>query len=331
METDLQSPLKSPLAMMSVDHSSATCVFCGSEKDQAEPLNVSADHWVVRCNKCGIYRTHPITKNTAAFYQESYYSRQKSRRFAVILEWGIRWFRWVRAWDLHKRYKQGRILDVGCGRGLMLSYMQKFLKWDVQGTQISQTAYEYATKVLGIPVYLGDLLTLPNNRPFTVVTMYHVLEHVVDPASYLAEIHSLLTDDGACVIEVPNTGSLAAGWTGRHWFGWDLPYHTFHFSSDSATRLLEEKGFRVEKIKHWSLEFNTFTVLQSFLNTIFKEKDYLFRLLQRKARISYQPARALACLLLGGILLPAALIVAIVGSAAGKGEVIRLYCRKTPR
>ncbi len=245
-----------------------------------------------------------------------------------MLELGIRWFRWERAWNLNRRYGKGRVLDVGCGRGLMLHFLQERFGWEVQGTQISKTAHDYATNVLRVPVFLGSLPDMPEGKSFSVVTMYHVLEHLVDPAGYLAEIHRRLEKNGACLIEVPNTTSLMAGLTRDNWFGWDLPYHTFHFNPVSLTRLLEQQGFIVEGVNHWSGEFNTFGVLQSFLNVVFGEKDYLFRLLQKKARIGQRPLAALSCLFLATVLGPVALLVAAGGAALGRGEVIRVFARK---
>ncbi|MBV9079744.1 MAG: class I SAM-dependent methyltransferase, partial [Elusimicrobia bacterium] len=277
---------------------------------------------------CGTYQTHPFPQNTAAFYQESYYSRQKSRRFAPVLEWGIRWFRTERAWNISRRYPRGRILDVGCGRGLMLHFLQRRFGWTVQGTQISRTAHAYATEVLGVPVFLGDVRLLPNEAPFTLVTMFHVLEHLVDPGAYLDDAHRRLVPGGGILIEVPNTAGLMARLTKGRWFGWDVPYHTFHFSPEAVTRTLERHGFSVEEIQHWSGEFNTYIVLQSMLNLVFKERNYLFRLLQRKARLRRRPVAAPLCLVLGALLFPAALAIAAVGAMAGRGEVIRVYARK---
>lgn len=304
------------------------CPVCGPNADLGAPLVLSPEHAVVLCRNCGIYQSRPFPHDTAAFYQESYYSRQKSRRFAFVLEWGIRWFRLERAWNLNLRYPKGRILDVGCGRGLMLSFLQNHYGWEVQGTQISKTAHAYATEVLKVPVFLGNLPDLPPTRPFTVVTMYHVLEHLIDPAAYLKEINRLLAAGGGCLIEVPNTRSLMARLTRQNWFGWDLPYHTFHFNPKSLEGLLKKNGFVVEQVNHWSGEFNTFGVLQSFLNTIFTEKDYLFRLLQKKARISHKPASALACIFLGALFAPVALLVAACGATMRMGEVIRVFARK---
>ena len=307
------------------------CRVCHASREAAkeERLVVTADHTIFPCASCGIYQTFPLPKNTAAFYQESYYSRQKSRRFVRVLEYGIKWFRLERTLDIRRRYPRGRILDIGCGRGLMLYYLRKLFSWEIQGTQISQTAHAYATTVLGVPVFLGDLSDMPRpTAPFTVVTLYHVLEHLMDPVRYLQMIHEHLASQGALVIEVPNASSWMARITREHWMGWDIPYHTFHFSPSSLIRLLDQLGFQVEQTKHWSVEFSTFIVLQSILNTIFEEKDYFYRLLQRKARFAQYPLKASACLLLGFALLPLSSLLAVAGSVAGSGEIFRIYARK---
>jgi SAM-dependent methyltransferase len=306
-----------------------TCRICGHPSGASSHIAVSKNYQVILCSGCGVYQTTPFPENIAGLYQNSYYSTEKSRRFALMFEWVIRWFRWQRARDIHRRYGTGRILDIGCGRGLMLYYLQRRFGWRVQGTQISETAHAYATRVLNCPVFLGDLLAMPlESEPYSVVTLYHVLEHLADPPAYLREISRRLSSHGACVIEVPNSASLLARWTKRHWFGWDVPHHIFHFDHESLTVLLRLHDFRVEEINHWSLEFNTFIVLQSLLNPLFSERDYFFALLQREARFSKNPFRATVCLCLGVALLPVAIIIALAGSMAGCGEIIRVYCRK---
>ena len=123
----------------------------------------------------------------------------------------------------------GRVLDVGCGRGVLL---QEFRRrgWEVQGTELSESAASYARQTLKIPVEIGDLeaIGFPPNY-FDAITLWHVLEHVADPRALLAEIRRILKPDGVLLVAVPNFGSLEARVSKDKWFHLDVPRHVTHF------------------------------------------------------------------------------------------------------
>lgn len=309
--------------------STRPCCACGATSDFEAPLRISAEYSVARCANCGVRRTDPLPDNTAALYQEAYYSPVRSRRFPDPLEWVVRWFRWRRAVDLHRRFGTARALDVGCGRALTLYFLREKFSWDVQGTQVSASAHAFATETLKVPVFLGELPAMPAGPPFQVASMFHVLEHLPDPVAYLRDLHRRLAPGGALVIEVPNAGGFSARISGSRWLGWDVPHHLCHFDLDSLREILSKNGFRVDETKQWSAEFGPFMVLQSGLSLIFRRRDYLLGLLQGKSKFSDDPISAAACLTLAILLAPAATIVAAITAACGMGEVIRVYARKT--
>jgi SAM-dependent methyltransferase len=80
---------------------------------------------------------------------------------------------------------------------------------------------------------------------FDVVTMWHVLEHLPDPAAALAEARRVLQADGLLVIEVPNLGSLTFRLCRERWWPLDVPRHLLHFTPQTLGRLLDAGGFEV--------------------------------------------------------------------------------------
>jgi hypothetical protein len=56
--------------------------------------------------------------------------------------------------------------------------------------------------------------------------------------------------------------------TNRHWFHLDLPRHFHHFRLSWLSRLLDECGFSVAKVSHFSLEQNPYGWIQSLLNQL---------------------------------------------------------------
>src|SRR5262249_14158800 len=85
---------------------------------------------------------------------------------------------------------------------------------------------------------------------FDVITMWHSLEHVHEPAAVLREARQLLVPGGKVVISVPNIDSLPFRWFGRHWFGLELPRRLTHFTPTSLLQMLQRCGFATEPIEH---------------------------------------------------------------------------------
>ncbi len=108
-----------------------------------------------------------------------------------------------------------RVLDVGCGSGVLLARMQS-LGWQVEGVEVDPDGVK-AARARGVPVRLGMLEKqgFPDNH-FDAVHSAHVIEHVYDPLSLLRECHRILKPGGTLVILTPNIASIRtqAVWLG---------------------------------------------------------------------------------------------------------------------
>ncbi len=162
--------------------------------------------------------------------------------------------------------KHGSLLDVGTGIGQFLKHARPHYT-EVFGTEISNSAIELAAKKYGLSLYRGTIESIDfDGRSFDNLTLFHVLEHVNDPAALIQKCHSLLSDGGVLVVAVPNDlNSLRARvkrMLGR--LGWKrfgrvgssgLPrltldgsldeIHLSHFTPAVLSRLLQECGFKV--------------------------------------------------------------------------------------
>ncbi|MAG69221.1 MAG: hypothetical protein CL471_02810, partial [Acidobacteria bacterium] len=88
-------------------------------------------------------------------------------------------------------------LDIGCGSGEFLKILREYGYDEVFGVDIkSYSEMDYKT-------YIGDFLALDINRNFSVITMWHVLEHLKNPLEFLRKAYDLLERTGLIVIEVP--------------------------------------------------------------------------------------------------------------------------------
>jgi SAM-dependent methyltransferase len=203
--------------------------------------------------------------------------------------------------------RPGRVLDVGCGRGVLL---QEFRRqgWDVQGTELSDQAAAYARGVLGLPVETGSLDTIgfPANH-FDAITLWHVLEHVADPQSLLSEVNRILKPGGVLLVSVPNFGSCEARLFRDRWFHLDVPRHVTHLTKGSLREALAVTGFEDRSWSGFAPEYDSFSFVQSSLNRLGLRHNLLYNVLRGKQAkvIGGEPAprwQILASVVLGAVL-----------------------------
>ena len=173
----------------------------------------------------------------------------------------------------------GRLLDVGSGKGRFL-VAARDAGWDVVGVEFAPATAAATTANYGIPVISGDFLDVPIEGEFDVVTMWHVLEHLPDPAAALRRAAGLLRPGGRLVVSVPNIGSTQARLGGEAWFHLDPTRHLFHFSPRSLGAMVERSGFAVERIGHTYPEMEFIGLIQTVLAMAGVEEDLLYRFLK---------------------------------------------------
>ncbi len=166
---------------------------------------------------------------------------------------------------------EGKILDIGCGNGRLLSTMRKY-GWQTYGIEKNPKASKYARDELHLDVKTGELLhNKYENNFFDVVTMWHSLEHLYDPLYTLKEIGRILNNNGRLVVAIPNIDSFVARIFKTYWYGLQLPIHLIAFTPESITKMLKCAGFDVNKIYY---DRRSATLKLSLLNL--KDGKYSF-------------------------------------------------------
>jgi SAM-dependent methyltransferase len=148
------------------------------------------------------------------------------------------------------------VLDVGCGGGLFLR-MLKDRGVSVLGLDVAVAAAGVAWRRQGVPAVCASLAHAPfPPATFSVVTMFHVLEHLYDPAAYVDEAKRLLKPGGRLVVQVPNIDCWQYFLAGENWNGVDIPRHLIHFKARDLDALLQDCGFEIVRHKHFSWRDN---------------------------------------------------------------------------
>lgn len=104
-----------------------------------------------------------------------------------------------------------RILDLGCGTGLLGKALKERQKCFVAGIELNKEAYQNAQK--NLDAVFHDNLNRFNpsflNSKFDCLIFADILEHLINPWGILKNFASVLTDDGTIVASIPN---LAHPW-----------------------------------------------------------------------------------------------------------------------
>ena len=301
------------------------CIVCATELASFLQCKQGT---VLRCRQCGLGVLKDIPQKTKVFkYYNTFYDERQSERFHPLFELAIRFFRQLRVRVVESfAQKKGKILDVGFGRPLDLEIFQH-RGWEAYGTQIVPHTVHVAQQH-GLKAFLGELPDAQYHaRSFDVVTIWHVLEHLHEPGTYLKEAHRILKPNGKLIIEVPNISSPIARWFGCNWLGLDLPHHLYHFTPAALSRFLRQHGFSVIKTKFFSLEQSPFAALQSMINALTGQRNVVFESIKTQGAKIPAWVKAFHALL-AVALAPFALLLSVLLGLAGKGDIMRFYCVK---
>jgi SAM-dependent methyltransferase len=239
----------------SIDHvrrPSRPCPLCGP-RDALTPLSRSREAppgetpRPVECVDCGLVFIDPVPDEavSTSTYGPGYYEPWQAEAT------GARRRMWRRRLGLlASRRPAGTLLDVGCGDGQFLEAARD-AGWRVDGIEFSPEGASRAAARLGRPVAVGDLSRSRQLQgPFDVVTLWHVVEHLVEPRPMLDAARARLTPGGILVVAVPNLDNLPMRLAYRlarrrplplYEAGWREP-HLSHFDPRTLRALLRAAG-----------------------------------------------------------------------------------------
>lgn len=284
---------------------------------------------LVRCATCGTGRIDPLpdADELSGYYSTAYYG-EAGRKFHWFFELLIRFIAARHLGFLARRVpKGGRVLDIGCGRGTLLTGLAD-RGLEVHGTEISAAAATGADPRAHIRIAPRLIDAGYPEAHFDQVILWHVLEHLPDPRATLLEVRRILRPGGEVIVAVPNFSSWQSRWAGPAWFHLDLPRHLYHFPCEALKALLADCGFAFRSEHHFSLRQNPFGWVQSWLNRRPSlPRNGLYELLLRQPRRAARPfsvfeRSAFYAALAGG--LPVALAIEIAATVCRQGATVHV-------
>jgi SAM-dependent methyltransferase len=303
------------------------CVCCGSSEFKITPTLIP-EFQLIHCQKCSSAFTWPqlSPEEIEKFYLQSYYGPENVK-FISPLERIIHRITSQRAnWLSGLIPPRSRILEIGCGRGLLLSALHQ-RGHECWGIERSDLAANRAKEISGLKILTAPLSGCDlSHSNFDLVILWHVLEHLHDPAGTLDILHHLLKPGGLVVMEVPNLSSLQSRISGHLWFHLDIERHLYHFTPAGLLGLMKNQGFQARIDGTYSSEQCPFGVLQSLLNLIVAPPEALYKILKKE--MSFPLPAKISHLGLASILFIPAFLFALAEMGLRQGGVLRIIARK---
>lgn len=150
--------------------------------------------------------------------------------------------------------EDARILDLGCGTGLMLEHFSK-THWSA-GLDFSNLALQFSQKKGANKLLQANVEDIPiADNSLDIITALDLAEHVANDDQMFAETYRTLKPGGRMVLTVP-----------AHPFLWsdhdDALHHHRRYTRKELKKRLTEAGFEIERLS-WSITF-TFPIIVAF-------------------------------------------------------------------
>jgi 2-polyprenyl-3-methyl-5-hydroxy-6-metoxy-1,4-benzoquinol methylase len=247
-----------------IDSRLIRCAICGGH---------DIHHWfrmdfgsIGRCGRCGEVlradkpqRDAQVTLHQTSNLHETPYALRSEVASVELAFYG-------RFLDLcEKTVGCGKILDIGCSTGEFLK-LAVGCGFDVAGIEPIAELREIAERALGgrpiksQPIEEAEF----EAESFDAVTMWDVVEHLIDPRGTLMRLHWLLKPGGYLGIATLNHASLM--YVIYHALRWIFPplarpvgpmlynpFHTYYFTKKSLARLVQNARFDI--VEHRGYEF----------------------------------------------------------------------------
>lgn len=137
-----------------------------------------------------------------------------------------------------------RTLEVGCGPGRLL-FETASAGYEAYATEMDDRVGAFAASKALRPVFHGALPPL-SEKPFDLIMVIDVFEHVHDPAAFAAEVASRLAPDGQLLLHLPIVDSEEEAYLHSGMF--NPLSHLWIHSSLSFRNLWSELSFEVKTI-----------------------------------------------------------------------------------
>ncbi|MFC1922170.1 class I SAM-dependent methyltransferase [Chloroflexota bacterium] len=259
------------------------CPACNNRIFQKQFTKKGKDFW--RCTNCGLENQYPLPNQEELnkYYDESY-SEGMYKTFTDANDMKLATAR-QRLKEIRKNCSPGRWLDVGCSNGIFVEIARNN-GIDAEGIDVSNIAVSDAHK-RGLPVFRSTIEEFNPGYQYNLITAFDVLEHVLDPISFMQSIFRLLVPQGMVALSLPDQGSIIRKIMGKRWYFYIPEEHMYYFNRSTISKLLNRTGFDNIQIKiaYKPLTYNySLTQFEEYNPSIFTMFSLISKVIPREMR-----------------------------------------------
>jgi SAM-dependent methyltransferase len=161
-----------------------------------------------------------------------------------------------------------RLLDIGCAYGAFLLSASR-AGFEVLGLDPAEDAAAYVRDSLKLSALHGFFPGggEAGRAPFSVITLWYVIEHLRDPAAALEEARRLLGDGGVLAFSTPSFSGVSGKKSPASFLEKSPPDHWTIWRPGICRRILKFHGFRLKRIVVTGHHPERFPLLGRFCGT----------------------------------------------------------------
>lgn len=297
-----------------------SCRLCGAKDHQLILDNLVTKYHdsfaLKKCRNCSYVSTYPVPSDQLLrrYYDQNYWQSSETKTH-VPLNTFYKWRMAGIVSDIRQYAKPGsKILDWGCGDGSFVKLLRSH-GYDCYGLDA------YAAEQ-DVPYIVNATIDKPgfSENFFDIITCFHVLEHLKSLKESLANAFKLLKANGVMIVEVPNFDSLGSRLFGKRWQPLQIPTHLSHFTPQTLHKLSQSAGQdQTVKTAFFSHRISPSALVLSVFPS----------LTPKRIRAKYEGRLPLTQGVVYLFLQLLAYPFAIFGSLIHRGEIVRIYVRKS--
>jgi 2-polyprenyl-3-methyl-5-hydroxy-6-metoxy-1,4-benzoquinol methylase len=287
------------------------CKICGNQRDNKIfkikemmfGLGDSFDY--LECSKCGCLQIVDIPEDMEKYYPSNYYSLQKNvgehgRRRTIKEVLGDRKIDYaifkdsfigkilynlyplndpfLQALEIAELNRDSNVLDVGCGIGNWLYYLNNLGFKNLLGID----PYAREVKNDKFTIFRKDIHEMPDSPKFDLILSSQSFEHMPHQLEALTKISELLSENGSCILSTPIKSKYIWEHYGVNWVQIDAPRHFFIHTLKSFEFLAKKAGLYIKETIFDSNEFQ-FWASEQYKAGIFLEAENSYKINPEKS------------------------------------------------
>lgn len=227
-----------------------SCYLCGSSDSYSRAGKVRDNDEVVvlECKNCGLVFLDRHQHIKADHYQKSGMHADEPNYDKWLIDCkrdDTRRLKFLKDKIINKS-----VLDFGCGVGGFLELAGEYSQ-SSYGLEL-ETGLQEHFEQRNLKVFQTLENLLDTGLRFDVITAFHVVEHLKDPAEILSNLSHLLNDGGEIIIEVPSPSdallTLYNSVPFQNFSYWSQ--HIFLFNADTLKKLSRKAGLTTNWVKN---------------------------------------------------------------------------------